>query len=136
MLAMILAAAGFVAAPSAKADVCSKLTRDFAENEIGYSIMRELDEKVLASNQQYAAATGDTSMMRSATASLTATDSKFKQEGDRITTLLIGHGCTPPDHVTSHLTYRRAIQECATAKGTTLETERCAAVRDAGKPKQ
>lgn len=105
--------------------VCQKLTRDFASNEVTYSVIYDANQKLLAADQAFAAATGNHSGVTRRLASNAITDEKFKADGDRIISLMAGNGCRLPDHVTSPRTYRADIAACLAAKGTDGEQTAC-----------
>lgn len=104
---------------------CQKLTRDFASNEVTYSIIYDANQSLLAADQGFAAATGDHSGVSRRLASNAVTDEKFKADGDRIISLMAGHSCRLPDHVTSPQTYRADIAACVAAKGTAGKQTAC-----------
>lgn len=121
MFVLILAAAAAPTAPSP----CAKLSRDFTGNEVAYSISRRLEERLAESGHAYARATGDRSQADLYEDRIAKTDVEYRAKGDRLITLMIGHKCELPDHVTSHLTYRKRLDDCSAARGKPEESKAC-----------
>jgi hypothetical protein len=102
---MIAVALLFAAAASATVSpTCTKLADDFVSNERFFAQMHQTDAELLKIEQQSPGPNARDRVDR-ARADLERTDEKYKREGDRITTLLVANKCTPPDHVTSWVTY-------------------------------
>jgi hypothetical protein len=124
-----------LAGADASKDTCAKLASDFAQNEWEFAFSHDLDARVIEINQEaerskaaldhsvamaaakarsvggYAPSGGTYSTgsddIEKAREKLAHQDREYKEEGDRITQLLIANKCTPPDHVTSWFTYSK-----------------------------
>ena len=81
-------------------NACEKITRDFVRNEITFSIIHDVNQKLLISELDFGKATGDYSAFNRSSARMRTSDAEFEAKGDRITTLLSAHSCPLPDHVT------------------------------------
>lgn len=129
MLSLILAAA-----VSANPSVCKNLSSEFNTNEQVFSIIHDIHAAQLATALKFEADVAPSERnlaieiarlravggvprnpaprgpsgadsVAEARAQLEKTDEKYKLQGDRITTLMIANKCTPPDHVTTWMTY-------------------------------
>ena len=129
----ILLIASAVSNPAAST-VCKKLEADFVANEKSYAFWYDINSTILEMALKYRASLAPAELelalsegvlgraprprsgtddVRKARAALDETDVKYKDEGDRITTLLIANKCAPPDHVTSWTTYAKKETEAA-----------------------
>lgn len=80
---------------------CENLHKDLAAHEKLWSIMHNLQSKLVQSSQQID--TGYQYEMKRK--KLENDDAKFALQADRIVTLIVANKCTPPDHVASWTTY-------------------------------
>lgn len=122
-----------LAAASSAHSVCPALSSDFEKNERSYAFFYKVDADMLALREKWRdedraarhelelakarlrglggfapAGSGDSRAddeVRDAREKLQRTQDKYEREGDRITTLMVAHKCTPPDHLTSWTTY-------------------------------
>jgi hypothetical protein len=88
---------------AAEKPVCVKLHKDFVANEKSYAYFYDSDRKMYELELKYGRSR---TAPRSAKEKVEDTSREYKEDGDRITTLLIANGCIPPDHVTSPYTYK------------------------------
>lgn len=103
MINLLLAAAIASSSPT-----CVKLSKDFENNERGYATTRQLYKRWYDIEQTAYLMAPDAAGLRdiaAAKARLDATDKDYLDSGDRIITLMTGHKCPLPDHVTSWTTY-------------------------------
>lgn len=80
--------------------VCEQLQRDFDNNELVFGIIRKTNDGVTAAARTFANATGNRTSLLEAQRKSKADDAEFMAKGDRIVTLMAGHRCPLPDHVT------------------------------------
>ena len=104
---------------------CEKLLGAFASNEVTYTMIDDTNQSLLASEKKFAEATKDFSLWESRLREMAADREEFSKKGDRLVTLLSGHGCPLPDHVASPETFRADLRSCEAAKGTEGETKAC-----------
>lgn len=119
---LLIAAAQSTGAASSP---CEKLMRDFVQNEVAYSLVFDLHRDVRSASEQYAQTTGDWSKLAAERREHSASEEEFKAQGDKLTGLLAARRCPLPDHVASPNTFRRDMNACTTAKGTSGEQEAC-----------
>jgi hypothetical protein len=101
---IILMALALATTPS----VCTKLAKDFEENERTMAGIHLINKQVADASHTFLVASysgkadlawhQDLETMRKE-------DVEFLEKGDRITTLLLANHCTAPDHVTSYTTF-------------------------------
>src|SRR5690348_9620577 len=104
-LAVMLGAAPAMAGPTpahrrpaaAQHPICVKLMRDFISNEVVFAPIDGLNRGML----QAALMGGNRLSAERARRELEEERSRRLARGDRIVTLMTGHGCRLPDHVTS-----------------------------------
>lgn len=114
-------------------DTCKQLAKEFETNEWSFAFSHDLKAGILEieeeADRSMAAADHNLAMAEARARAvgvyvrprsdsseraekitrsrqkLEESDREFKEEGDRITTLLIANKCSPPDHVTGWYTY-------------------------------
>ena len=112
-LAFFMALALAAKAPADTSAICRLLSDQFEQNERSYTFVRGLNAREVEIEREYvdtmrkAGGVGPRNRegLEAAKTKLAATDQKYMTAGDRLTTLLLANKCTPPDHVTSWLTY-------------------------------
>lgn len=99
-----------ILALAASAPVCTKLQADFKENERAFTIayrLAKINDEIDDARRELRTPSGYA--RHPSWENRERIEKKYKDEGDRITNLLVANKCTPPDHVTSQYTYEAEL---------------------------
>jgi hypothetical protein len=133
--------AAMAAAPPTSSETCARLAKDFDRNEDIMALIHDVNVELDDANQAfveamrpseenlarleaqagrrppgYVGGASDRARAAASASKIKSDDETYLGNGDRITTLLLANKCSPPDHVTTWVTYSKKNPNRKSAK--------------------